>query len=136
MTSILQVLDLVVNGPAEDDDLSSSSEDEETSLTPPPFELSPPTLSSAILDLIKTVEEDFSTEKFKKGIKETFYKTGMIPDEKGNFVDMNEIFNEYNRGTLKTEGTSIQGITFDADEDEDNINEEDLEEDEEDEEEE
>eukprot|EP00599_Poterioochromonas_sp_BG-1_P000383 CAMPEP_0173132952 /NCGR_PEP_ID=MMETSP1105-20130129/440_1 /TAXON_ID=2985 /ORGANISM="Ochromonas sp., Strain BG-1" /LENGTH=117 /DNA_ID=CAMNT_0014044533 /DNA_START=952 /DNA_END=1306 /DNA_ORIENTATION=+ len=117
MTSILQVLDLVVNGPAEDDDLSSSSEDEETSLTPPPFELSPPTLSSAILDLIKTVEEDFS-------------------DEKGNFVDMNEIFNEYNRGTLKTEGTSIQGITFDADEDEDNINEEDLEEDEEDEEEE
>jgi hypothetical protein len=157
MTSILQVLDLVVNGPIKTktksnrnqqifeefqdylqkiDDLSSSSEDEETSLTPPPFELSPPTLSSAILDLIKTVEEDFSTEKFKKGIKETFYKTGMIPDEKGNFVDMNEIFNEYNRGTLKTEGTSIQGITFDADEDEDNINEEDLEEDEEDEEEE
>ncbi len=62
----------------------------------------------------------------------------MIPDEKGNFVDMNEIFNEYNRGNLKTEGTSIQGITYPvaADEDEDNINEEDLEEDEEDEEEE
>ena len=97
MTAILQVLDLVVNGPLKShvrqlrakrivrsfkeflvlhrkDLEKTESERENPTFTPPVSER-----IQAIVDLFQLFEKGYREEKFKNGIKSSFIKTGTIP---------------------------------------------------------
>jgi hypothetical protein len=101
MTAILQVLDLIVNGPIKTLTRHSNAarivahfKEFKTlfqAATPvdqlnikyrPPK----PQLKEAIKNLIRYFAEDFKTESFKVSIKRTFVSTGTAPKDDGTFV--------------------------------------------------
>lgn len=97
MTAILQVLDLVVNGPLKshvrqlrakrigrsfkefkelyDHDLEKNEGERENLTFVPPK----PEMIQAVLDLFELFEKRFKEEKFRNGIKSSFIKTGTMP---------------------------------------------------------
>ena len=97
MTAILQVLDLVVNGPLKshvrqlrakrivrsfkefkelyDQDLEKNEGERENLTFVPPK----PEMIQAVLDLFELFEKGFKEEKFRNGIKSSFIKTGTMP---------------------------------------------------------
>jgi hypothetical protein len=116
MTAILQVLDLVVNGPLKShvrqlrakrivrsfkeflvlnrkDLEKTESERENPTFTPPV-----PEQIQAIVDLFQLFEKGFREEKFKNGIKSSFIKTGTIPILSNNSDDKQ--FTVYNSNSI------------------------------------
>lgn len=122
MTAILQVLDLVVNGPLKSHvrqlrakrivksfkeflivyrtDLEKTVDDRENPKFTPPK----PEMIQAIVDLFHLFENGFKEEKFKNGIRSSFIKTGTVP-----IISMNPDnfeFTQYNStsisGSMKT----------------------------------
>jgi hypothetical protein len=116
MTAILQVLDLVVNGPLKShvrqlrakrivrsfkeflvlhrkDLEKTESERENPTFTPPV-----PEQIQAIVDLFQLFEKGFREVKFKNGIKSSFIKTGTIPILSNNSDDKQ--FTVYNSNSI------------------------------------
>jgi DDE superfamily endonuclease len=100
MTDILQVLDLVVNGPIKahirnkraarlldafkiykEMIRSESDSAHRQSRSPqfPKFKAPKPSMEQGILDLIQLFGNDFTSEKFKRGVVKSFINTGGIP---------------------------------------------------------
>jgi hypothetical protein len=116
MTAILQVLDLVVNGPLKSHvrqlrakrivrsfkeflvlhrkDLEKiETERENLTFTPPV-----PEQIQAIVDLFRLFENGFKEEKFKDGIKTSFIKTGTVPTQSNDTDEFQ--FTEYNSNSI------------------------------------
>ena len=118
MTAILQVLDLVVNGPLKSHvrqlrakrivksfkeflilyrtDLEKEVVDREYPTFTPPK----PEMIQAVIDLFHLFENGFREEKFQNGIRSSFIKTGTVPAMSSSSDDFN--FTQYN-------STSISG---------------------------
>jgi len=103
MTSELQVLDLVVNGPIKAhirnlrasrlgdylDDFKSllrAREGEDESELMPKWSPPKPNLHECIEDVIRLFSTVFTTQKFKSSVARSFVRTGTAYDEKGNFA--------------------------------------------------
>ena len=116
MTAILQVLDLVVNGPLKSHvrqlrakrivrsfkeflvlhrkNLEKiETERENLTFTPPV-----PEQIQAIVDLFRLFENGFKEEKFKYGIKSSFIKTGTVPTQSNDTDEFQ--FTEYNSNSI------------------------------------
>jgi len=118
MTSKLQVIDLVVNGPIKQkvrsfraksmveeleayneryqaEQLKPEAERKTITFTPPKPELS---LSMALL--LSMLEKDFQTDNFKEGIRRAFLSTGSYHDGKGTFKEYTHATNN-EQGMMK-----------------------------------
>ena len=116
MTAVLQVLDLVVNGPLRSHvrqlrakrivrsfkeflvlhrkNLEKiETERENLTFTPPV-----PEQIQAIVDLFKLFENGFKEEKFKYGIKSSFIKTGTVPTQSNDTDEFQ--FTEYDSNSI------------------------------------
>jgi hypothetical protein len=103
-TYILQVLDLVVNGPLKAHIRGLRAERmleyfqifkqlfiSEASKPPaerslPVWKPPKPTMTQCILDVMNLISSKFATPKFKNSLKKSFISTGAAPDSNGNFV--------------------------------------------------
>ena len=133
MTAILQVLDLVVNGPLKAhvrqlrakrlvrgfkefmelyrEDSEKVQEDRENPTFVPPK----PEMIQAVVDLFQLFENGFKEEKFRNGIKSSFIKTGTMPtrsDDSDAYGFVEYTANLIN-GTMKTvvpTGTKVEQV--------------------------
>ena len=133
MTAILQVLDLVVNGPLKAhvrqlrakrlvrgfkefmelyrEDSEKVQEDRENPTFVPPK----PEMIQAVIDLFQLFENGFKEEKFRNGIKSSFIKTGTMPtrsDDSDAYGFVEYTANLIN-GTMKTvvpTGTKVEQV--------------------------
>jgi hypothetical protein len=103
MTDILQVMDLLVNGPikagirrARVDALFGFLQNwkiqrlqhaaKKDGTLPPEFKPPKPTQAQGLLCLFSVVKESLMTPKFKQSMKECFYHVGLAPDPDGKFA--------------------------------------------------
>lgn len=132
MTDILQVLDLVVNGPLKRHirtlrakrivqyfkqhkiELSANAALPNEDRKKIPFCPPKPTLNQAMTDLIDLLENEFSEDKFKQGVIRTFQRVGNIPNDDGSWALYERA---QSTGTMKFEPTgTIDAHLFDLDE--------------------
>lgn len=103
MTYILQVLDLVVNGPIKAHSRGLRAERiveyfkeykaaydaqqllPHQRLVEPAWKPPKPTLQECMTDLCKLIQGKFTTPEFRAGISECFRSTGLCPDHRGTF---------------------------------------------------
>lgn len=134
-TSILQVMDLVVNGPIKQHVRRQRAEDivkafalfqqaylEECQRIGSDhcdmhFDPPKPTMNDAILDLLKLFDGNFASAAFQNTMRKSFLKTGSAPDSKGAFTTfssaVNKIQGEIKFGisnTLETKLPEVQQV--------------------------
>jgi hypothetical protein len=134
MTAILQVLDLVVNGPIKahtrstralkalnefqeylgfvESILEWNPNGEPTNI--PEFAQSKPTICEAILDLIQMTTQSFNSASFKSGIERASLQAGLIPvAETGEFFPVETILGRCTKGSFyEATGLVTHGVTF------------------------
>ena len=133
MTAILQVLDLVVDGPLKAhvrqlrakrlvrsfqqfiEVYRTDSEKSEEEKNNPTFIPPKPEMIQIVVDLFQLFENGFKEEKFKNGVRSSFIKTGTVPrdtDDSGNLHFIEYTSNSIN-GTMKAvipKGTKIADV--------------------------
>ena len=127
MTDVLQVIDLVLNGPIKQHIRTIRAErivayfrELKAKLQADPrnpglqkFDPPKATMKQGILDVIKLFETTFSQEKFAEGVRRSFENTGMIPSASGNWARYEK---KSTVGTCKVEPRgSIDSSLFDMD---------------------
>jgi hypothetical protein len=122
MTAILQILDLVVNGPIKahtrkknalrtyyqfqeylgfvEGVMEVKPDDEVMKI--PEFYMAKPSLAEAILDLVELTTQQFNNADFKNSIAQSSIKAGIIPEGTGAFRPVESAMSERTKGTLGT----------------------------------
>ena len=131
MTSKLQVLDLVVNGPIKahirnlrakrigqymDDRRAKRAKAKETSTAFPKWDMPKPSLEQCILDLLGLFSEQFTSANFSEGIRKSFLDTGTMYSEVNGGKSFATYCEKSGCGTLPVDVDKLKELGFIIDE--------------------
>jgi hypothetical protein len=131
MTSKLQVLDLVVNGPIKahirnlrakrigeymDEHRAQCAEAKEKSTTFPKWDMPKPSLEQCIQDLIGLFSGQFSSEKFREGVRKSFLATGTMYSNVNGEKTFTTYCDKSGCGTLPVDLNKLKELGFTVDE--------------------
>jgi len=131
MTSKLQVLDLVVNGPIKahirnlrakrigqymDERKEQCAKAKETSTAFPKWDMPKPSLEKCILDLLELFSGQFTSEKFSEGVRKSFLDTGTMYSEVNGEKKFASYCEKSGCGTLPVDLDKLKELGFIIDE--------------------